>query len=117
MSEMVQILGCLSCGPPPRERQDTIKWVLSLQLFMSLWVTSASNVDSNERHRQINELKQVVRFLILPSECYHVAMEGYYTIESISCMMACGGGDNCPYCRNDHVISSDDSASDSQKHS
>ena len=62
MSEMVQILGRLFRGPPPRERQDTIKWVLSLQLFMSLWVTSASNVDSNERHRQINELKQVVRF-------------------------------------------------------
>ena len=28
-------------------------------------------------------------------------MEGYYTIESISCMMACG--DNCPYCRNEHL--------------
>eukprot|EP00978_Attheya_sp_CCMP212_P049112 scaffold616956_cov161-Attheya_sp.AAC.1 len=60
MSELVQTLGRLCRGLPPRQRQDTIKWVLSLSLFMTLFLTAASNEDKNEKHRQCYELKQVV---------------------------------------------------------
>jgi hypothetical protein len=101
MSELVQTLGRLFRGPPPRLQQDTIKWVLSLANFIILFQTSASNVDTTERSRQLYELKQVIRFLLLPSECYHITMERYYSHRDSTFMEPCSV--HCPYCRGDHL--------------
>jgi hypothetical protein len=101
MSELVQTLGRLFRGPPPRLQQDTIKWVLSLANFIILFQTSASTVDTTERSRQLYELKQVVCFLLLPLECYHITMERYYSHRDSTFMETCSV--HCPLCRGDHL--------------
>eukprot|EP00978_Attheya_sp_CCMP212_P030383 scaffold111497_cov63-Attheya_sp.AAC.1 len=73
VSEMVQTLGRLCCGPLPQTCQDRIHYVLSLAFFIPLFLVASSHKNVKEKFRQVYELKQVVRLLLSPSECYHVA--------------------------------------------
>jgi hypothetical protein len=103
-SEMIQTLGRLCRGPLPRARQDSIRYILSLSFFLPIFMVASSNKDANERYRQVYELKQVVRLLVLPTECYHVSFERYYSDYadgSIALGRPCLRF--CPYCRGEHL--------------
>jgi hypothetical protein len=67
-------------------------------------MVASSNKDVNERYRQVYELRQVVRLLVLPTECYHVSFERYFS-EYGDSRIALGQPclHFCPYCRGEHL--------------
>jgi hypothetical protein len=66
---------------------------------LSLLLRIKKETSSKERSIQFNDLMSVVRFLVLPSQCYHISLEEYFKDPSIffnrepcytKCAFCCG---------------------------
>ena len=62
---------------------------LNVSTFLSLWIRSQRQVSVPVRNRNEAQLYEVLRFLILPTGCYHDAIEGH--LEEGGCWHNCTG--------------------------
>jgi hypothetical protein len=67
-----------------------------------LWVRTQGEENPALRHRYESQLFQVLRFLVIPTKCYHEAIEEHFenpsTYESRGPCI-----DNCTFCCGEHV--------------
>ena len=74
---------------------------LNVSTFLSLWIRSQRQVSVPVRNRNEAQLYEVLRFLILPTGCYHDAIEGHF--EQMSTYARRGNcNDQCSYCNGDY---------------
>jgi superfamily II DNA helicase RecQ len=67
----------------PGNLPDRYHLYLNCNLFLSLLLRIKQEPSVNERSIQLKELFKVLRFLLLPIQCYHVTLEEYFEDPSI----------------------------------
>eukprot|EP00956_Cyclotella_meneghiniana_P040737 scaffold203534_cov92-Cyclotella_meneghiniana.AAC.1 len=70
----------------------------SFNCFVSAFVRIMTNSEANERKRLAKHLHDVLRLLVLPSRCYHVAIERYFEWDNHTPGVC---GNMCSYCCGD----------------
>ena len=65
---------------------------LNVVTFLSLWVRANHEQNEKVRHRYVDQLMEVLRFLVLPNKCYHEAIEEHFENPSTNQSRGgCGG--------------------------
>jgi hypothetical protein len=81
--------------------QDKYHVYLNCNLYLSLLLRIKQQTSIKERAIQLNDLMAVLRFLMLPSQCYHVSLESYFeNPEQAMNREPCHT--NCSFCRGEH---------------
>ena len=72
---------------------------LSFGCLISLIVRTMRNDDPAERTQQLLEMKSVLKLLLTPTECYHLALERYFEVHEDPNKCPCD--EYCTHCRDD----------------
>jgi superfamily II DNA helicase RecQ len=82
--DLLQEMGRVCRGPRSAgDLHDRYHVYLNCNLFLSLLLRIKWETPVKERSIQLNDLMAVVRFLVLPSRCYHISLEEYFEDPSI----------------------------------
>jgi superfamily II DNA helicase RecQ len=77
--DLLQEMGRVCRGPRSvGDLHDRYHIYLNCSLFLSLLMRIKRETSVKERSIQLNDLMMVLRFLLLPSRCYHVALEEFF---------------------------------------
>ena len=97
--ELVQKLGRVDRAGTAEPGTNTYEIHLDLYSYVSLFVRVMQCDCLKERHIQLAQIHEVLRVLLIPTECYHAAMEKYFEWESHSNKSECT--DYCSKCLGD----------------
>ena len=105
--DLMQEMGRLNRDDQARTPPDKYHIFVSFSLYISLYLRIMKEKQLCERNLQLGELMDVLRFLLLPQNCYHLTLESYFGHPSlIQPRLPCGRlftcGNRCTYCRKDH---------------
>jgi superfamily II DNA helicase RecQ len=105
--DLMQEMGRLNRDDQAREPPDKYHLFVSFTLFMGLYLRIMKAKQQSERDIQLGELMDVLRFLLLPHNCYHLTLKSYFGHPSLAQpRLPCGRlfscGNRCTYCRKDH---------------
>jgi hypothetical protein len=102
--DLLQEMGRVCRGPRgPRDLHDRYHVYLNCNLFLSLLLRVKKELSLKERGIQYKDLLQVLRFLLLPTRCYHQTLEEYF--EDPDVFMNCEPClSKCSYCCGDHPL-------------
>ena len=82
--------------------QQSYRAYLNVTTFVSLWIRVQSEPVRKVRERQLDQLFEVLDFLVLPSQCYHESIEEHFenplTYQSRGPCVVC-----CSFCTKSHV--------------
>lgn len=74
---------------------------LNVSTFLSLWIRSQRQTDADVRVRSEMQLYEVLRFLVLPEECYHNKIEQLFERPATHARRG-DCDDQCSYCNGDY---------------
>jgi superfamily II DNA helicase RecQ len=112
---------CVISEGPPRKMEDVVQQmgraarnarngeglpdryalVMTMDLFVSLYVHIIEMAVKEEKQNEIDALLAVLRWITLPTKCYHVALESEFQEEGSDLKPPCVSA--CPFCRNEHL--------------
>ena len=95
--ELVQEMGRVDRLQNAEPGSNQYNIYLNLNTYLSLWMRVQLEPNSSVRHRQNNDILSVLRFLILPHECYHSVIESHFEDPTLSTPRD-GCENNCSYC-------------------
>jgi hypothetical protein len=80
---------------------DKYALVITMDRFVKFYVDITEMAEQEEKQNEIDALLYVLRWVILPTKCYHLALELEFQEEGSDPMPSCGVA--CPFCRNQHL--------------
>ena len=95
--ELIQLMGRLKRGSGERKMKDKLHLLLSLPNFVSVLYSVLSHEDTNERNRQMNELRIVTKIILQRDKCFKRMTNEYYGNNMVPSSDNCNGC--CPVCR------------------
>jgi superfamily II DNA helicase RecQ len=102
--DLLQEMGRVCRGTRgPRDLHDRYHVYLNCNLFLSLLLRVKKEPSAKERAIQYDDLMHVLRFLLLPTRCYHIVLEEYFEDPEVfmnrePCLT------KCSYCTGDHPL-------------
>ena len=94
--ELVQEMGRVDRLQNAEPGSNQYNIYLNLNTYLSLWMRVQLEPNSSVRDRQNNDILSVLRFLILPHECYHSVIESHFEDPTLSTLRD-GCENNCSY--------------------
>jgi hypothetical protein len=77
--DLVQEMGRVCRGPRiPGDLKDRYHLYLNCNLFLSILLRVKKDPSAKERRIQLKDLMDVLRFIFIPTRCYHVILEEYF---------------------------------------
>ena len=77
MYDLYQYLGRVDRMHDALPGQVSFSVILNVPTFMTMFIRAQKQCDVSMRSREERDIYEVLRFLILPTQCYHVTMEHY----------------------------------------
>jgi superfamily II DNA helicase RecQ len=101
--DLLQEMGRVCRGPRSAgDLQDSYHIFFNCNLFLSLFLRIKKEPSSTERSIQTKDLMDVLRLLLLPTECYHITLEAYFENPNYEGVREpCHS--KCSFCRADHL--------------
>jgi superfamily II DNA helicase RecQ len=101
--DLLQEMGRVCRGPRvPGDLQDRYHLYMNCNLFLSLLLLIKQEPNVKERSTQLTDLYEVLRFLLLPTRCYHVSLEEHFEDPNVA-MNREPCYTKCSYCRGEHT--------------
>ena len=97
--ELVQQLGRVDRKGTADPGSNTYEIHVDFNCYVSLFLRIVSGDSADERQIQLEQLHEVLRFLLLPTMCYHMAMEMKFKWNTNANKVGCGN--YCSKCRGD----------------
>ena len=95
--ELVQEMGRVDRLHHSVRGANTYKVYLNMTTFISLWCRVQSEPNKQVQQRSMDDLMDLLRFLVLPTSCYHDAIEKHFeNPSSYDSDPSCDG--NCSFC-------------------
>jgi superfamily II DNA helicase RecQ len=108
MYDLMQEMGRLNRDGKERVPSDKYHIFLSIPLYVNIYLRIMREKKEEERAIQLKSLMEVLRFLLLPTECYHLTLELFFgdpavPVPTLPCGRRFTCGTQCSYCRRDHL--------------
>ena len=94
---LVQALGRVDRKQTSEPGSNRYEIHISFDSVVSLYIRLMTNEDSTERQKQLVAMFEVLRFLVVPTDCYHSFIETYFEVGPTEEKTCCGNF--CSYCR------------------
>ncbi|KAL7539694.1 hypothetical protein ACHAXR_009496 [Thalassiosira sp. AJA248-18] len=102
MIDVVQEMGRVDRGHDAIRGEHRYQVFLSFNVVMNLFLRIYQNVSLSVRTIEFAEAYRVLHMMVLPVECYHVALEEHFEQPSDTEVHRDPCGNFCTYCLNDH---------------
>lgn len=91
-----------SRDPRTRGLPDVWHGLVNINSYTQLIVRDENQDSENERKLQVAKHFEILKLYVLPSECYHIALEKEFERPGVRDRQPCGT--KCPFCRGKHLL-------------